>query len=223
MSSFARPTVSDIYSILRRHCALIVHFSGTPKGAGSEFEFAFPDDLGELVYGHVRSGVSSSVVMPNDEFDDFKCANATGCIGAILGLQSEQSLVDAHPSDCGSFMTGGVRDVPNARDMTAQDIERTITDRRPDDYNEWVIANFSVLGLFAAAPYRYSANVPIIYPDDVPEHLRTISHGPGFQCSSPEALANRFPGQPIYSFVNGSLVKHAGGSWIRVQHNEIYT
>lgn len=34
-----------------------------------------------------------------------------------------QSIADAHPRDCGSFLKGGVRRVALARDMTIDDLE----------------------------------------------------------------------------------------------------
>ena len=61
---------------------------GTPKGEGSDFEDGFPHDLTKVIGGGGLSGLSTSVVMPGDEFADVSRTNATGCIGGILGLQS---------------------------------------------------------------------------------------------------------------------------------------
>lgn len=222
MTNFARPRLPDIHAILRKHCALIVHFSGTPKGGGSNFELAFPDDLRKVISGQSQSGLSCSVVLPNDEFSDLERANATGCIGLVLGLTSEQSLIDAHPYDCGTFMKNGSRQVPNARDMTAENIEDTVTSRKGDSYNEWVIANYSVIGIFAVAPFRFSADVPIDFPDDMPDYLRSSPIAAGFKFSSPKDLAKEFPSLPIYSFVGGVLVERVQCSWNTIPHSQLY-
>lgn len=223
MTNFVRPSLPDIHAILGGHCALIVHFSGTPKGGGSDFELAFPNDLAKVISGQSQSGLSCSVVMPNDEFADLEHANATGSIGLVLGLTSEQSLIDAHPCDCGTFMENGFRQVPNARDMTVENIEDTVTCRKGDSYNEWVIANYSVIGIFAAAPFRFSADVPIDFPDDMPDYLRSSPTTPGFKFSSPEELAKEFPCLPIFSFVGGVLVEYVQCSWNAIPHCQLYS
>ncbi len=222
MSSFIRPSLTDIHALLSGHCGLIVHFSGTPKGAGSDFDLLFPDDLRKVANGHSQSGLSCSIVKPTDEFAHLSYANATGCIGVVLGLQSEHSLVDAHPHDCGTFMVDGVRQTPSARDMTTHHIDATITCRASGNYNEWIIANYSVLGIFAAAPFRISANIPIDYPDDVPANLRTSVDAPGFKYLSLEEIAAEFPDQPIYSYVNGALVEWGQASWKSIPHSQLY-
>lgn len=222
MSNFIRPILPDIHAVLRKYEGLIVHFSGTPKGAGSNFDFLFPDDLKEVLSGQSQTGLSCSVVMPNDEFGDLACANATGCIGIVLRMRSEQSLLDAHPGDCGSFMKDGVRQTPKARDMSAADVEQTITDRANCTYNEWVVADYSVVGLFAAAPFRISANVPIHYPEEMPTWLRSETETLGFKHLAIEDLVTEFGPLPVYSFSGGQIVEWVSGNWCPIQHHQLY-
>lgn len=219
---FARPSLSDIHRVLAAHSALIVHFSGTPKGSGSNFEYLFPYDLEEVIAGRSQTGISCSTVMPGDEFRDLSSPNATGCIGVILIPLAPGSVLDAHPTDCGSYMEDGVRKVPHARDMTTSDFEATISGRVNGDYNEWVIANYKVIGLFAAEPYRVSAPVKIDYPDDMPDYLRTDDTTLGFECKSLEEIETLFPELPIYAFSGGGVVQRAGSAWVSVTHGTLY-
>lgn len=222
MTRLVRPNLTEITTILRKHVGLIVHFSGTPKGAGSDFQHRYPDDLHAVISGYGQSGLSCSVVMPTDEFEDLNSANATGCIGVILGLKSEQSIVDAHPNDCGSSMVNVVRETPHARDMSAADIDATVTGRSDSEYNEWVIAGYDVLGVLAVAPYRISADQPISFPADMPDYLRSNAMSPGFRYLSIDEIVQAFPDQPIFSFVAGGTVRLDSGNWTPVEHEELY-
>jgi hypothetical protein len=223
MNRFARPSLPEIHSVLRKHDGLIVHFSGTPKGAGSDFEERFPDDLKKVIGGYGHSGLSTSVVMPKDEFRDCTRANATGCIGVVLGLTSPQSILDAHPHDCGSSMLDGARQTPNARDMTIDDIEATITSRANAEYNEWVVANYTVIGLFAAPPFRVSEYLPIDFPKDMPPYLIVKETSANFSYLSIEKIEATFPDMPIYSFVEGVLVQRDPSGWRPIAHSTLYT
>jgi hypothetical protein len=51
-----KPQVPEVHEFLRKYNALVVHFSGTPKGAGSNFEHRFPNDLLHVVGGNAQSG-----------------------------------------------------------------------------------------------------------------------------------------------------------------------
>jgi hypothetical protein len=219
---FARPSLSEIHSVLAAHGALIVHFSGTPKGAGSNFEYLFPFDLKEVIAGRSQTGLSCSTVMPGDEFRDLSSANATGCIGVILRPLTPGSVLDAQPTDCGTCMEDGVRRVPHARDMTATDFDATIFGRANGDYNEWAIADYQVIGLFAVEPYRVSARVKIDYPDDMPDYLRTNDTTVGFECKSLEEIETLFPELPIYAFSSGGVVQRAGSARVSVAHATLY-
>jgi hypothetical protein len=90
-SSMAKFSLNDVNQLLRDHHALIVHFSGTPKGSGSNFEHFFPDDLKSVIRGEAQSGVCCSTVTPFDNFD-LENANATGCVGVVLAPLSAASI-----------------------------------------------------------------------------------------------------------------------------------
>src|SRR5829696_1839766 len=186
--------VTQVEVFLSKHRALIVHFSGTPKGGGSDFEDLFPADLQKVVDGAAMGGLSCSAIRPSDEFADLENANATGCVGVVLGLQDSNSLVAVDPHDCGSMVQNGLRLVPDERDLDVADLERSFEERT--SYNEWVIRNYSVIGIFLAPPGRVSIMQVPEYPPDMPEEMK----GPvsSFRCTSVEELRACFPDLPIY-------------------------
>lgn len=205
--------------MLAGYQALIVHFSGTPKGAGADFGDLYPDDLKKVVAGKCLGGLSCSTVMPGDEFADLHRANATGCVGVILGLKSPRSLLDAHPSDCGSRVVERRREFQRARDMTIGDIEETISGRRPESYNEWGVADYVVLGMFAAEPYEIWKRYPAAelgLSDEFEEEVDAQG------ATNPHEVAVTFAGLPVYSFRCGQLVRYDGGNWTTVAHGDVY-
>jgi len=127
---FRRPAADEVYAFLRERNALIVHFSGTPKGAGSNFDHLYPADLQSVIAGVAMGGLSCSVVCPGDEFEDLDSANATGCIGVVLGLRSGESLVAVDPHDCGSMVgDGNIREARPMPEITVATMERTLNER----------------------------------------------------------------------------------------------
>ena len=160
--------------------------------------------------------------MPHDEFRDLCSANATGCIGVIFTLLAPDSVMDVHPTDCGSYIEDGVRKVPKARDLTKSDLEATISERANQSYNEWVIAGYKVIGLFAADPYRVSARANISYPHDMPDYLQTNDTELVFEYKVLEEIEELFPELPIYAFSEDGVVKRDGSTWVSVAHATLY-
>ncbi|GAA0759949.1 hypothetical protein GCM10009076_11140 [Erythrobacter ramosus] len=119
-------------------------------------------------------------------------------------------------------MENGVRQTPKARDMSAADVELTITDRANCTYNEWVVADYSVIGLFAAAPFRISAKEPIQYPEDMSSWLRSDTDALGFKHLAIQDLLTEFHPLPIYSFRGGKLVGWVSGNWCPILHHQLY-
>ena len=171
-SELARPSVSDVHGVLSSRNALIVHFSGAPKGTGRERGFLYPDDLQHVLQGLANGGISCSTVMPGDVFDGIG-RNATGCIGVIIDLITPESLTSVFHEDCGSIeIVDGIRTVARPFDIHIKDVEDSIALRRPGCYNEWVIRDFRCIGIFAVHPYEISVRKHLEYPDDMPEYLK---------------------------------------------------
>ena len=70
-------------------------------------------------------------------------------------------------------------------DITPEHLEKTFN--RPEDYNEWVISDYDVLGIFAAHPYE----IWVV-------HKPSGIGGSGW--TNIDHLTQYFPGQPIYTF-----------------------
>jgi len=219
--SWSKPEVAEVYGFLRRHAALIVHFSGTPKGAGSDFEHMYPADLENVIALGALGGVSCSVVRPGDEFAG-QDANATGCIGVVLGLRDKNSLVAADPHDCGSYVENGVRKAPE-RNLTADDLEVSLTKRPSGSYNEWVMRDYIILGIFAAPPFRVSKLEVPKYPADMPDYLKDQTPVPSFTSVCPAELVATFPRHSLFSAYMGELVRLSGEGIVPCDHATIYT
>lgn len=222
LSPFARPPVEQIYDMLHGHQALVVHFSGTPKGSGFDSPHIYPADLHQVIGGAGRGGLSCSTVMPHDEFEQLDRANATGCVGLIVGFTSGRSILDAHPRDCGSHVENGFRIVPNARDLGIEDLEQTVLQRPADSYNEWVVASDQVLGLFAASPFTIWAESMPAEPPDLPDYLRAASPVGDFAFTDPATIATEFPDLPLFSFRHGRLVRWDDSDWTLADHRQVY-
>ena len=223
LTDYVRPTVNAIYAMLRRRGALMVHFSGTPKGAGSTYTHLYPLDLQEVIQDRCHGGLSCSTVLPGDEFTDLANANATGCVGVILGLKAGNSIKDVHQQDCGTRVENGVRIYPNARDLTVGDLEQTIIARSPCSYNEWVIGDYAVLGIFAAAPFNIWEERMPDEPPDLPDYLRATSLVGQICQTDIASIEAAFPALPIFSFVERQLVVWYEGQWKAVEVSDEYS
>ena len=63
-------------------------------------------------------------------------------------------------------MENGVRKAPE-RNLTADDLEVSLTKRPSGGYNEWVIRDYIILGIFAAPPFRVSKLAHLIHQGGV--------------------------------------------------------
>jgi hypothetical protein len=218
-----KPELAEVHEFLRRRDGLIVHFSGAPKGAGIDRgePHLFPTDLRYVVEGHAMGGLSCSVVVPGDKFHGFE-RNATGCIGVVLDLTTKNSLVAVAASDCGSIESeGGKRIVQNEIDIAPANLDLSLDKRT--DYNEWIINNYKVRGIFAVSPYEVSILTVLAYSDDMPEELRDGIPVPTFRVVSLQELVREFPTLPIYTFNNTSILQYANGHLIVIDHAKIYS
>lgn len=209
-----KPTVAEVHDILRSHSALVVHFSGAPKGAGAERGNLFPEDLLHIVSGQAQGGVSCSTVKPNDMFAG-EARNAIGCIGLVLDLNQSTSLVAVSPSDCGSVEENGARVVGHEADISVGDVESSISCRRHDSYNEWVLRDFKILGVFAIRPLEVSVRCKVSLPEGAPSYLHENSDVIGIAHTSFPDVESRFPNLPIYTFSSGHII-------CLPRHTEIY-
>lgn len=204
-----RPSVNEVRLFLASRNALIVHFSGCPKGAGFERGHVYPADLQHVLAREAQGGLAASVVMPGDRFAaDFSHCNSTGCIGVILDLNSPESLVAVSPHDCGSRDDHqGTREVLDEREITLEDLEQSISLRPRGGYNEWVVKDFRVIGIFAYHPFMFYEPQPVPRLPDMPEYLLhdAPEFGPSFTTLA--EIRQTFPSERLYTFAFGSVVE----------------
>lgn len=213
---------ADIYEVLRAHEALIVHFSGCPKGIGIERkDHMYPNDLNYVLCGNAKGGVSCSTVKPGDNFSGIN-RNATGCVGVLLGLRGDNSLRAVSPDDCGSYEEGCVRKSSLGEKVTIESVSCSITNRGGGSYNEWIVADYDVLGVFVVAPYEVSVlALPPTIPGVPAELLGTKPNNIIKQTSVLE-VCNTFPSQAVFGFENGKLCRWEDGVAKTVLHSELY-
>jgi len=217
-----KPTPAEVRHFLRARTALLVHFSGAPKGAGVKRGHLFPKDLLHVIAGHANGGLSCSIVRPGDVFNGY-ARNAMGSVGVVLDPRTSRSLTAVDPHDCGSMEDAdGNRNVPQERDITPRDLEDSL-DRRPKgDYNEWVVRDFQVRGVFASScPEVSELSVPE-YPEEMPDDMRDSIPSPSFRKVAVEELFRTFRDLPLYSFSSTGIVRCRPDGSILINVAEIY-
>ncbi len=183
--SFGKLSVGDVYSFLSENTALIVHFSGVPPMSRTwEDPRPYPEDLQNVIRGGAMGGICCSVVCAGDDFTTNN-RNACGNVGVIVGLQCKHSLVAVDPTDCGSSCNkGGFREVNRPSDITVPALQKTLTER--SGWNEWVVRDYVVLGIFFIEPY-------LVWRDAGCGNSAEVA-------SSPEEISSTFPGQRSFTF-----------------------
>lgn len=212
-----KPSLAEVEAFLFRHQALIVHFSGTPKGVGPGGHL-FPADLQHVHAGRAMGGVSCSIVTPRDRFQG-EWRHATGTVGLVLHLVAPESLVAVSPGDAGSSVDAhGIRWAPDA-DIDGAALERSLTERG-ERYNEWVVRDFRVLGLFVAMHATVTKRVKLQVSPDAAAWMGeadTLSEEPIALHEIVEAL----PSLPVYSFQQGGVVELRDGLWVGANHRDL--
>jgi hypothetical protein len=208
---FKKLPVRDVYSFLRSERALIVHFSGTPPmPSGIHQPVYYPEDLRAVIRGDAMGGICCSVVRPGDCFDYYRDdRHACGSVGLIIGLQNEQSIIGVDPSDCGSSRNEqGLREMSHPRDITLEALQQTMTER--DGWNEWVIRDYVVLGIFVGQPC-------MIWREDGAGNT-------GGVCTLAPEIQATFPEQRLLTFGHHDGIAQYAGTAERtsVAHAELY-
>lgn len=211
----AKPSTVDVHLFLLSHQALIVHCSGTPKGIGPGNQ-PYPHDLQHVWQGGAQGGISCSVIRPGDSFH-YPVRHSTGTVGLVVAPISSESIVAVSPNDAGSQVENGVRVVAREVDICVNDLEMSLSGRR-DRYNEWVVRNFKVVGLFTAMPATTWQSTPMQGHEG--RFTGTIDQEVGI--STPEIAAD-FDGLPIYTFSGNGVLRWMANGWHPVAHSEIYS
>jgi hypothetical protein len=215
-------TVREIYTILRQHNALIVHFSTLGKsGAPGNGNYPYPADLQHVLENLTQQCVSCSTVKPTDRFDG-DGANSTGCIGVVLGLTHDRSVIAASSCDMGSILRGdGARDV-EAQVTQISEIERSIVDRHENGYNEWCVMDYYVIGILAVHPFFATIKECPNYPPDIPDYLKDRSPQYIDSQYTIEEVQGHFPGKRVFTFCDNRICEFRGNEILEAKHGDIY-
>jgi hypothetical protein len=185
LSTYKKPSVSDVHAFLRDRKALIVHFSGTPP-TGGDFKFQFPNDIKNVLDLGAMTSVSCSLVVPGDNFDHEKGPrDAYGSVGVVLDLTTPQSLATATAGDGGALSFNCKRDFDEG-DLDLSDLQDSLDKR--DGANEWGVREYQVIGLFVADPVEYWSGGTIVKTDVA-------------------FIAKQFPGRRIFTLSDGEIVE----------------
>ncbi|MCG5248221.1 hypothetical protein [Methylorubrum extorquens] len=189
----------QFYMMLRTYNALIVHFSGMPRGSGATAYY--PNDLEYAVANTTATRLACSTVKPYDVFGPSQSSNATGSVGIILAPRTNASILDVWPTDAGSSRSRIVRYV------TLQECEDTITQRV--GYNEWAVTDYEVLGLFVMDPMQ------VVGFQKLPDGFGGTVDMPVPVDVDLTALPPVLSKLPVFTFSAGLIAK-------AVPHNDLY-
>ncbi|MFM0042159.1 hypothetical protein [Paraburkholderia sediminicola] len=218
MSAPLKPSLDEVRAFLEAHQALIVHCSGSPKGVGPGLA-RYPADLENVWQGRANGGVSCSVVKPGDSFHP-PLRHTTGSVGLVIGLTGSNSLVAVAPQDAGSSVVDGVRVVASEVDITISDLSRSLSERG-DHYNEWVLRDFKVIGVFIAEPATTWQEVEMSMPTE--GAVNSAALVPQDVDISVAQVASDFKGLPVYTFAGRQIVRWGSGGWSPADHTKIYS
>ena len=215
-------SIREIYSVLEQNNALIVHFSGAPKGSGKyRHDHIYPKDLLHVINCYAQGGVSCSTVMPTDNFHG-RDRNATGCIGVVLGLKNDCSVTSAAPNDVGSIESrNGIREA-QGQIINIAAINASISDRQKNEYNEWVVRDYFVIGVLAVPPFEVMKLRTPVFPPDMPEYFIDSTPQPEINQTTLTQVESFFPNNRIFTFCDGSIFEYKSGTTQPCKHGDIY-
>lgn len=136
--------VSDLRALLRERPALIVHFSGCPRGIGRDINYPF--DLRGVI-ADPQEIICCSTIEPHD-FDALPFGGS-GYVGVVLDPLDEKSVVYVDHEDHGAPPSTPQRLAMNRPESLAN-CARTFTRDGATPYNEWLVGPSRVIGVFVA-------------------------------------------------------------------------
>lgn len=209
----SRPSLDSVVDLLANWGGLVVHFSGTPPmGDGIVCGNLYPKDLHHCISGAAQGGLSCSVIRSDDHYDVTNGNHPTcvGSIGVIVRPRSAASIVWAQAADLGTHKDSTLIRVSGYEhlDLSLEDLALSLTGRQSNRYNEWVVRDYDVIGIFAIPPFHFWARQDInSVPGsaEMPEYLKLDdTYGPSR--SSLDAIVNEFAPLPIVTIQNGRFV-----------------
>jgi len=182
-------STKQIHSFLNSKNALVVHFSGCPKGSGVN-DKPFPKDLFSVINNEFDGEMACSVIIPGDNPH-----NAIGEIGVILGVDSSTLSAVFH-EDAGSVISTEGKRCFEQQNIDLNVLDQSLTNRK--SYNEWIVKHNGVLGVFIFPSseiqiYRLQKIDGSDHPVIGPHYIKI------------DEVVKIFPELEIYSFSNNQI------------------
>lgn len=136
--------ISDLRALLRERPALIVHFSGCPRGVGRDTHY--PCDLSSVI-ANSQEIICCSTIEPHDF--DVPPFGGSGFVGVVLDPLGEEGIVFVDHEDHGAPPTTEQRLAMDRPESLAA-CARTFTRDGATPYDEWLLGPSRVVGIFVA-------------------------------------------------------------------------
>jgi hypothetical protein len=111
--------------------------------------------------------------------------------------------------------------VQKERDIAIADLERSLSARIT--HNEWVLGDYTVLGVFAIAPCEVWALQRLPDVSDMPDYLREEQIVGGPRRVTLRELKDTFPGQTMLTFRNAEVYRLNPDPVGPIPHAQVYT
>lgn len=191
--------IADLRNFLICRPALLIHFSGVPKGIGHDFKY--PEDLNSVIEN--PNEIFSCSTIEATDFDT-QPVRASGYVGVVLNPIDEQSIIAVHYEDMGAPKTTEERR-RLSRSTTVSDCASTFQRGDLFSYNEWLVGPSHVVGAFIAP----SAQV----------HTQSGS----FRYVGPSEIADALNISRVFSAIDGVFMElNEQGGWDPLDMSSVY-
>ena len=202
----------SIREFLRRREALLCHFSSPMRTCRS---IIFPDDLTKAMELKEKVVCFSTILAddkgPSRVNESANEENAVGSVGIIVDIEDTGCVVAVDSHDCGSILdrdTGERTYCTNG--PTEENCAASIDERK--GYNEWLVKNYRVVGIFVFEPIYVWKKCKIGSVDDYTEARISIVE-----------VLETFPSLKMISTHNSSFIEYDKRKmkWVSVSYSDI--
>ena len=202
----------SIRNFLREREALLVHFSSPMRTCRST---KFPDDLKTAM--RLKKGIvcfSLFCVTMSDFLQvqgSTEKENAAGNVGLVVDIKNTGSVIAVDSSDCGSILNSDTSKRQYLNNKPTKSTCAASIDER-QGYNEWLVQNFDVVGIFVFEPICVWKEIRIGNAVDYAEVPISLSE-----------VLKAFPDLKIISTCNGSfrLYDRLQEEWLVTNYDDI--
>jgi hypothetical protein len=206
--------LSELAEVLRRRCALIVHFSHIAKEGA---RLLFPDDLRTAMQIVAGEELSCSVVWPQ------RCA-AVGSVGVVLRPRTLESVTSASAGDAGTIVDSRTSKREGLGEALGRETLTATLEPTTSDYNEWTVKDADVVGIFVdlASKLEVAMEVDPKTVDGYDPSIVHVGQIVGACKIGLKEVFDAFPDQPIFGFQDGEIVNLRLPKGAAVNPEDIY-